>query len=195
MNFDNLNFDDLNFEDDEILGGSKKFIQILCFEYDNEEPSYEIKYIYSYNEYINLYYYYKIDLKYSFFFTLLENNIIEIDKIYDMNDNYFVYCINENKKKIKLQDFTKFLNYYPIEFDFKIINMDLRIKQLFCCDCIIDNYIYGIMTTIDKEYVIAYCDFFIKMDNSIHFLENECIRMILTKGKYYLEDEYSSSTL
>jgi hypothetical protein len=201
-------FDDLNLDEDEILGGNKKYIQINLYEYEGEDPSYEIKYIYSSDENVNLYFYSVVDPRNSFFFLLLENNVIEIGKIYDMNDNYFNYRINEHKKRIKLEDFRGFVNHYHILIGYNSVieeeeiegsrivryndiiknHTEQRIKELFYCDCIIDNYIYGKMNIMEGgKYVDVTSDFFVRINNEVHFLENQNIHLILTNGKYLLE--------
>ena len=52
-----MNFNNINQEEDEVLGGTKKFVQILKYEYEGEDPYCEIKYIYSVSDKIILFHY------------------------------------------------------------------------------------------------------------------------------------------
>jgi len=149
---------------DESFGGNKKYIKISII--DNEYVVYYINpelmdYLHNYSEYetkfddyiINQYEINKyVADQLQYFYHLINEKIVYLDKTYDINSSNFITKINKTKFYIKIENYYDFqINLSNIKLYCKITE---KIRRLFHCNTIINTCYYSTMVKENETYDI-----------------------------------------
>jgi hypothetical protein len=155
------------------FGGTKQYIMII-----DEDNKYYIYYIDPNNEdKQKLDCYSIIDFKNINIKYLISKNIIELNKVYDINSFQFIKQMMSHKINIQINDIDKnIINKIRLtdEYLYNFNEIIYKIKTLLINNIIINNEFYGVLTLYDRDYIDLN-----KLENFNNFEENKCISLCM----------------
>jgi hypothetical protein len=193
----------INSEEDEYFGGEKKLIKIII-----NDDNIIVKYINEDGKIINKNFYIGDDIYlYKYEKELIKEKIIENNKIYDINDKYFIKSLQKYKKKMNIKILKKEEKYFynikemgTYSIEEKIIcylTSNAIINTNFYCDLLEKNYIKSIYERFSLKKAIIKDNYFkglkiIKIlgikysDSYLRYYFPYCIEIDNDNKEYYI---------